>query len=169
MSKQPVVTNGSTPHELSKANFVILANKPRMLRQMLRRAIKDTPDLQVVAEIWDLTMLSNASLPGKMGWRNIHWLVVTLSENSRIPYLVRALQGEYPSLSVLAVSMDGSQIKTRVPVEGMAGSFRTFALKNVSLKKLISILQHRSTELSPGRFFDRLADGEVRFPEDRLG
>jgi hypothetical protein len=143
-SDQPVGRNGATRSALAQISLVVLANRPRMLREMLRQAIQYAPDLAVLTEVEDLVQKAKT-----VKWEGVHWLVVTLPRLGRIPHQARLLQRRYPGLSVLAVSTDGSQIKARVPVEGMVQSYRTFVLTNVTLLQLLAVLRRRSADPRP--------------------
>lgn len=115
-----------------KTSRVILANEPRLLRGMLRRALARTPGLQVVGEVTDL-----AELPSLARRCEAQWVVVSTGTEGRIPGAVEPLLVEGAPLCILGMAADGSQAKivcTGSPEETRDG---------LSLDDLIAILQRR--------------------------
>jgi DNA-binding NarL/FixJ family response regulator len=97
---------------------------------MLRRAIENVSDLQVVSEVTDLR-----SLVTVIEQTAPDWVVVSLDGNGRVPGMVDDLLALRPSLHILALSSDGSQTRVRwyAPHEQ--------ALGDVSLHDLIQVLR----------------------------
>jgi hypothetical protein len=87
---------------------VILANEPRLLRGMLSRAINHTVGLEVVGEITDLAEL--LSTVAKSGAR---WVIVSLWPPDRVPSEVEAILDKNPSICVLGIAADSSQVRIR--------------------------------------------------------
>ncbi len=110
---------------------IFLANQPRMVRQMLRRAIQRIPNLSVVGE--SNRTQSVMSAPRMMA---IDWLVVSLTEAGEIPDHFLNLAKEYPSIRVLGISLDGNELELKDEATGQKRH-----LQNVSLKTLISLFQ----------------------------
>ncbi len=78
---------------------VLLANRPRMLRELLRKLIDRQGDMQVVGEELDPLALLLA-----VGERHADVVVLSLSESEEDPGLLSHLLSEYPKLVVLALS-----------------------------------------------------------------
>jgi DNA-binding NarL/FixJ family response regulator len=119
--------------ELQTPIRVFLANQPRLVRQMLRRAIQRTPDLQVVGESGKADSILD--VPEEMP---VDWLIVSLTEQGTIPQQFLHLLERYPSLRVLGISLDGNELALE---DGLSGEKRQ--LSDVSLTTLISLLQEK--------------------------
>lgn len=111
---------------------VILANKPRLLREMLKRVIEKVPDLEVVGEVGDLA--KSAALVEQT---QAQWVVVSPSPAGNMPEAVELLFAARPSIRVLAVAGDGSQVMLKW-VESHEED-----LSGVSLDELVTILRRR--------------------------
>ena len=102
-----------------------------MVRQMLRRAIQRIPNLMVVGE--SSRMKSTLDAPKTM---NLDWLVVPLADDGKIPPQFLALAEAYPSIRVLGMSLDGSELELM-----NNGAERRRRLQDVSLQTLIALFQ----------------------------
>jgi hypothetical protein len=118
-----------------QAHRVILANESRLLREMLERVIKKVPHLEVVGQAADA-----ARLPSLLEGTDAQWVIVSLLPNGKMPAVVDSLLAEHPSLRVLAVAVDGSQVKAKwvEPHEKDLG--------DLSLQELIAILENGRSE-----------------------
>ena len=87
---------------------VILANKPRLLRGMLKHVLQKDPGLKVVGEVLDLEDLART-----VEETGAEWVIVSLPPDGRIPERAEAVLASHPSINLLAVAMDGSQIKLK--------------------------------------------------------
>lgn len=112
---------------------VILANKPRLFREMLERALTKQIDLQVVAEVVKLS-----DLPDVISRTEADWVVVSLPPNGELPDYTDLLISLHPEIGVLAVASDGSQVKVK--------NSSTFEkeLIGISLNDLLMILHFTS-------------------------
>jgi hypothetical protein len=108
---------------------VILANEPRLLRGMLRRAVCGAPGLEVVGEVTDL-----ARLPPLVNQSKAQWVVVSLWPDGLVPRAVQSLLVENSSLCILGIAADGSQARIK------CAESPEKVLHNLSLGKLIAIL-----------------------------
>lgn len=121
---------------------VILANESRLLRGMLKHAIDKAPGLEVVGEIADVTML-----PSAVERTHPHWAVVSLSPDGGVPEIADRVLSRDSSVSILAVTVDGSlaKVKRVARPEQILG--------RLSLEQLISILVQNGmgSEGEPGR------------------
>ena len=115
---------------------IILANRPRLLREMLRRVIDRNPDLEIVGEIHDLTKSSNL-----IQQTDADWIIVSFSPSEGVPADAKALLHSHPSVSVLAVSRDGSRVRMRWV------KAQEKVLDGLTLADLIELLHKRSSEL----------------------
>jgi hypothetical protein len=114
-----------------ESSQIILANQPRLLRKMLHRALRNRVGLYISAEISDVTNLASV-----VQEKNPQWIVISLWPDDEIPQVVRSLLAERPSLCVLGMAVDCSQVKIKC---GLSSSERI--LHNLSLDGLIEILR----------------------------
>ena len=108
---------------------VILANEPRLFREMLERVFKKQIDLQVVAEV-----LNFSQLPDVIARTGADWVVVSLLPNGELPDYADVLISLHPRIGVLAVAWDGSQVKVK------SSHLAEEELVGISLTDLLTIL-----------------------------
>ena len=116
---------------------IVLANQPRLLREMLGRVFSTTPGLQVVAEVEDATDL--AEICGKA---QITWLIVTLGNDGAVPAQLPNRTKGNAFLSLMAISPDGKQVE--VQTTAADGSMQNYTFYDISLAVLLSILSQSS-------------------------
>jgi len=118
----------------SRQQRIVLANQPRLLREMLGHVFVSTAGLQVIAALDDPAQLSEIIREAQPTW-----LIVTLGSNSW--ELLKSLScpaGEsVPSL--LAISVDGKQIE--VHTTNADGNVQSYSLYDISLENLLAILR----------------------------
>lgn len=110
-------------------NRVVLANESRLLRDMLKRAIDKTSDLEVVDEVLD-----PARLVPVVETRRAHWAIVSLSSDGSMPAVADRVVRQCTSASILGVAIDGTVAKIR------SGTSDERVLDHLSLPELISVL-----------------------------
>jgi len=78
---------------------VLVANQPRLMRELVLATIADQPDIEVIGEIADDTEIPVAV-------REIHpdVLIVALSDPARRPALCIELMSRFPQLKIVAVA-----------------------------------------------------------------
>lgn len=108
---------------------IILAGVPRFLREMLARAFEQAPGLWVVGEVAEMSQLSSA-----IERTGAQWIVVSLPPDGKMPPTITPLLAAHPSVRVLGVTNDGSQIK----MQWVEPHEQT--LESLSLDELIAIL-----------------------------
>lgn len=133
---------------------IILANETRLLREMLRRAIARSPYLQVVGEVTD-----RANLSSRVEETDAQWVIVSLLPDGGIPETAETLLMENPSVAILAVAPDGSQLRVgwtepcekaiAVAPDGSPVKLRWTEtheklLEDLSLEELITVLRKGS-------------------------
>ncbi len=111
---------------------IILANEPRLFRQMLERAIKGALGLQVIGEV-----ARSDDLVRILEHTDVQWVIMTLPSNGKIPQMAEYLLHKHPSLNILAVAPDG-----RNSVKKSMGSHEEI-FRNLSLDELIAILREQ--------------------------
>jgi len=112
---------------------IILANQPRLFREMLGHVFSATPGLQVVATLDDAMELS-----GVIGQAQANWVVVTLGGDNWEPIqaLNKSMDGTVPSL--LAISADGKQVEVHTTTAD--GTVQSYSFYDISLANLLTIL-----------------------------
>ena len=111
---------------------VILANESRLLRGMLRRAIRRTAGLRVVGEATD-----PADLSVLLSQTEAQWVIVSIWPGGLLPSMVRSLLVDHSSLCILGMASDGSQAKI------VCGDLIQETRDGLSLDDLIAILKRR--------------------------
>lgn len=111
---------------------IILANQPRLLREMLGRVFETTPGLEVVAVVENPIQLANIT-----GREEAHWLIVTLGSENEAVMAYFTADNAPPSL--LAISADGKQIEVQTTKPN--GAQETYTLCDISLENLLAILR----------------------------
>lgn len=85
---------------------IILAVETRLLRELLKRAITRSPFLKVVEEVSE-----GADLSAKVKRKEAEWVFVSLRPDGELPETAEILLANQPSVSIIAVAPDGSQVK----------------------------------------------------------
>ncbi len=112
---------------------IILANGSRLLREMLKRVLIKSENLDVVREVID-----QKELPSAIEHSNPAWVIVSLAFDSGIPTWVDSFLAIHPSVRFLAVASDGSKVKIKwLEVHEQE-------LNGLSLGELIHILENKS-------------------------
>jgi DNA-binding NarL/FixJ family response regulator len=123
----------STGTVTEKTIRVYLANQPKLLRQMLRRAIQRIPDIEIVGESSQLHSIQQLQKA-----ETIDWLIVSLTDQGKIPSHFLHMMERKPSIKVLGISPDGNELALQDVATGEKRQ-----LRNASLTMLISLLQNR--------------------------
>jgi hypothetical protein len=113
-----------------EARRIILAGESRLLMEMLRRAISKSPGLEVVGQVADL-----ASLPSAVERFGAQWVIMSVQPETSLPEVVSRLLAVHPSLLVLALAADGSQVR----LEWMEPHEKIFG--QLSLNELVATLR----------------------------
>jgi len=112
---------------------IILANQPRLLREMLSRVFAATTGLQVVGEVENFVGLAEVMTQVKA-----HWLIVTLDNEDQSPLRVSNAGTGLPTTSLMAISADGRQVEVQTAMAD--GGVHQYILYDVSLAVLLAIL-----------------------------
>jgi hypothetical protein len=118
-------------------HLIILNNEPRMMREMLQRALDQTPGVIVVDQGADLTRLSDL-----LQQVQLDWLVVTLGPDGAIGREALICMKRTPSLSLLALSPDGVSAEVLLKRAG-SQEVIAFHLIEIRLTALVSILRYK--------------------------
>lgn len=87
---------------------IILANVPRFLNEVLRRALSHATDLSIVGEVNDWSELSAA-----ISRTGAHWIIVSQPPGAPMAQAVDALLATHPGIRALNVASDGGHLTLR--------------------------------------------------------
>ena len=87
---------------------VVLANGSRLLREMLKRIIHKSQNLELIREITDVK-----DLPAVIEHTEPEWVIISLSYDNAVPAWVDGYIASHPSVRFMAVATDGSTIKMK--------------------------------------------------------
>jgi DNA-binding NarL/FixJ family response regulator len=80
---------------------VLVANRPRLIRELMMATISDQPDIEVVGEIQQETELENAVAETRPDV-----LIVALEKTDRLPDVCASILRNHPQLRVIAIASD---------------------------------------------------------------
>ncbi len=111
---------------------IILANGSRLLRDMLKRIIVKSENLEIVREVTD-----QKELPAAIEHSNPEWVIVSLAFDNGVPAWVDDFMAIHPSVRFMAVASDGSKVKMKwIEIHEQE-------LNGLSLGELIRILENK--------------------------
>jgi DNA-binding NarL/FixJ family response regulator len=80
---------------------VLVANRPRLIRELLMVTISDQPDIEIVGEIQDEQELAKA-----MEETRPDFLIVALEKSNRLPDVCKTILHNYPQVRIIAIASD---------------------------------------------------------------
>ena len=80
---------------------VLVANRPRLMRELVIATISDQPDIQVVGEIEDETRLEQA-----VDETSPDFLIVTLDAQDHLPDFCQAILRKHSEIKIIAIAPD---------------------------------------------------------------
>ena len=111
---------------------IILANSSRLLRDMLKRIIIKSENLEILREVTD-----QKELPSAIEHSDPEWIIVSMSFDHCIPGWVDNYITGHPSVRFMAVASDGSKVKMKWL------EIHEQELNGLSLGELIQILENK--------------------------
>ena len=78
---------------------VVVANQPRLMRELVLETILEQPDIEIVAEIQNEEEIANA-----VEGMHPDFLIIALDESGRRPSLCDTLLLRYPKMKILALA-----------------------------------------------------------------
>ena len=115
----------------------MLANQPRMLREMLHKALAKNPRLQLVFEIDEVDLISRT-----LKSVEADWLITTLTSDQVLHSTAQKALAQNPALSIIGISADGSHVEIYERAhDDTTHKVRRESFDNISLYQLLSILQ----------------------------
>ena len=84
---------------------ILLANVPRFLEEMLKRALANVPSLRIVGEVADW-----ATLPSAIKQTGAQWIIVSLPSGRPMSQAVSELLAAHLTIRLLNLATDGGPI-----------------------------------------------------------
>jgi chemotaxis response regulator CheB len=78
---------------------VLVANRPRLMRELVLATIADQPDIEIVGEIQDESEIENAIKSTEPDF-----LIVALEKSNRLPAVCDFVLQNHPRMKVIAIS-----------------------------------------------------------------
>lgn len=78
---------------------VLVANKPRLMRELVLATISDQPDIEIVGQLEDESDMEQA-----VAQKRPDFLIVSLEDSDRLPHACRILLQHYPHLRLIAIA-----------------------------------------------------------------
>ena len=78
---------------------VLVANRPRLIRELLMATISDQPDIEIVGEIPE-----ESDIVGAVKESRPDFLIIALEKSKRLPPFCMSILQEHPEIKVIAVS-----------------------------------------------------------------
>ncbi|MFY9753085.1 MAG: hypothetical protein WBS18_00070 [Candidatus Acidiferrales bacterium] len=80
---------------------VLVANRPRLMRELVVATISDQPDIDIVGEIQQ-----ESEIVGAVERTQPDFLIVALEKSDRLPDYCEAILRHYPQVRVIAIAPD---------------------------------------------------------------
>ncbi len=80
---------------------VLVANAPRLMRELVLATIADQPDMEIVGEV-----LGESEIPGAVDRTNPDFLIIDLGRSGERPPICDAVLQKHPEVRILAIAAD---------------------------------------------------------------
>ena len=90
---------------MEKAIRVLVANRPRLMRELILEALADQPDFEIVGEVAEESKISEnvrRTLP--------NFVVIALDQPGRMPAICDEILREHPDVRVIAVAPEKNYV-----------------------------------------------------------
>jgi chemotaxis response regulator CheB len=84
---------------MQRAIRVLVANQPRLLRELILTTFSDQPDIEIVGEVAD-----ESEIRAKVSTTDPNFVVIALDDPNKRPPICDDLLREHPNLRVIAVA-----------------------------------------------------------------
>jgi len=78
---------------------VLVANKPRLMQELVLATISDQPDIEIVGQVHHDEEIENA-----VAQTRPDFLIVALEKSDRLPRPCRAVLEQYPHMKIIAIA-----------------------------------------------------------------
>jgi DNA-binding NarL/FixJ family response regulator len=89
-----------------KTTRVHVANRPRLLRELILNTISEEADIEIVGEIQQ-----ESEIPSSVDRTHPDCLIVALEQAEKLPAVCVSLLRENPNLKVIAIAGDGNSLR----------------------------------------------------------
>ena len=86
---------------MNRRTRVVVANKPRLMRELILETISQEPDIEIVAEIE-----SESDIPQVVEKLRPDFLIIALDETDKRPAICDDLLKHYPEMKILALAAE---------------------------------------------------------------
>ena len=86
---------------MEKMIRVLVANRPRLMRELILATFSDQPDIQIVGEVAD-----DSEIPSTVEQTLPDFLVIALDDPSKRPVICDTLLEHHPEMRIIAVAPD---------------------------------------------------------------
>jgi DNA-binding NarL/FixJ family response regulator len=84
---------------------VLVANKPRLIRELIMATISDQPDIEIVGEVVDESEIELA-----IERTHPDFLIVALEQSDRLPGICQTTLRSHPEMRVIAIAPDRDRL-----------------------------------------------------------
>ena len=86
---------------MNRPTRVVVANKPRLMRELILETISQEPDIEIVAEIEN-----ESDIPQAVEKLRPDFLIIALDETDKRPAICDDLLKHYPEMKILALAAE---------------------------------------------------------------
>jgi DNA-binding NarL/FixJ family response regulator len=80
---------------------VLVANRPRLMRELVIETISDQPDIEIVGEVQD-----ESGIGGAVDKTHPDFLIVALQRHDRLPDFCESILQSHPQIKIIAIAAD---------------------------------------------------------------
>lgn len=80
---------------------VLIANRPRLMRELMMATISDQPDIEIVGEVQQESGIGDA-----VAQTHPDFLIVALDSDDRLPNFCRPILQNHPQIKIIAIAPD---------------------------------------------------------------
>ena len=84
---------------------VLVANRPRLIRELVMETISDQPDIEIVGEIQE-----EAEIESAVDKTRPDFLIVALDKSDRLPAVCQPILEHHPQTRVIAIAPDRNSV-----------------------------------------------------------
>jgi DNA-binding NarL/FixJ family response regulator len=84
---------------MNRAIRILVANQPRLMRELILTTLTDQPDMEIVGEVVD-----DAEIPAEVAKSSPDLVVISMDESGRRPVLCDTILHKHPEVRILAVA-----------------------------------------------------------------
>jgi len=84
---------------MNRAIRVLVANQPRLMRELIVATLTDQPDMEIVGEVAD-----DAEIPGEVARSLPDLVVISMDESGKQPVLCETILNKHPEVRIIAVA-----------------------------------------------------------------